>query len=588
MIPPMSNPKRFVSAAVCFCLAWLSGCGGGGDSTPDPSTGTLEAGRVSGLHFETPTQSGTTDANGTFAYLPGETVAFSIGGVQLGAAPGVAKISLFTLAGLTPPSTERVLRRELERATRSATPLVRAMNLARLLIALDVDSNPDNGIDLRGRESDLAGKQIDLGLGLNAFTDKLDRLAPNLTRNIPAARTLLFAYQASSLSVATHAPARYEVSPASSFALSSTITYFPNGARASEQPDPSMSGFNFSTITYTWDPLGRPLTTNFETRLEPAQIYSASLYINIYDARGNQVETVFEQRLLGTLAWRTAYGGAADGLGRIPVWTSTVDFNGDGVNDYTDIRRSTFDARGNALASTTSSDTNGDGVVDFRSSFVDTFDANDRLLTEIYETDSNVDGVADQRNTITLENAGPNVVVRTELVDVDADGVADHRLTWRQEIDRARNENVASIVTVHLPDGRLESDTEYIMTYDHDNRLLTRVVTDDYDGDGIVNRSESSAYEYDGEGSLISATFEQADTFFGNSTRSSTHYSYGADGERTASVTRTDSDADGVFDNEITTQITNQEFSDGVLALAQQYFNFAASTVLVGGGAAST
>ncbi|HEY6124762.1 MAG TPA: hypothetical protein VIV63_08930, partial [Steroidobacteraceae bacterium] len=136
----------------------LAGCGSGGDEdqTADELSGEFQAGGVSGLRYVTPTRSGVTDGAGTFKYLAGETVTFSVGGITLGHAPGSSGITPFTLAGMTPPTTEAALRRELDRASRTTSHFVRATNMMRLLLALVADSNPANGIDLRGRDAALA------------------------------------------------------------------------------------------------------------------------------------------------------------------------------------------------------------------------------------------------------------------------------------------------------------------------------------------------------------------------------------------------------------------------------------------------
>src|SRR6476646_9328075 len=99
--------------------AVLSACGGSSDSGNSGQaevSGVFQAGGAQGVHYSTPTRSGSTDAAGTFKYLPGETVSFSIGAIQLGSAPGAASVTIFTLSGSTPPTTELALRRELDRA----------------------------------------------------------------------------------------------------------------------------------------------------------------------------------------------------------------------------------------------------------------------------------------------------------------------------------------------------------------------------------------------------------------------------------------------------------------------------------------
>ena len=70
-------------------LVLLAGCGGGGgSSTVSTSTGKFIDSAVAGLSYTTTSQSGTTDANGTFQYKSGETVNFKLYEQQILAVPG--------------------------------------------------------------------------------------------------------------------------------------------------------------------------------------------------------------------------------------------------------------------------------------------------------------------------------------------------------------------------------------------------------------------------------------------------------------------------------------------------------------------
>ena len=60
-------------------------------------------------------------------------------------------------------------------------------------------------------------------------------------------------------------------------------------------------------------------------------------------------------------------------------------------------------------------------------------------------------------------------------------------------------------------------------------------------------------------------------------------YEYGTSGERTSWRSRLDIDGDGVFEFDFNTQVTSQEFTDGVLMLGYQYFE-GSEIVVVGGG----
>ena len=86
----MSNTKSYAMIALAVLLIAFSnvGCsgggGGGGDGEGDnissgPRSGIFVDNAVEGLQYETSTQSGITDVQGTFQYIEGETITFSIG-----------------------------------------------------------------------------------------------------------------------------------------------------------------------------------------------------------------------------------------------------------------------------------------------------------------------------------------------------------------------------------------------------------------------------------------------------------------------------------------------------------------------------
>ena len=121
--------KWFNSLSVVVVMSLtLTACGGGGDGGTQPvaapSTGVFIDSPVQGLTYSSSPSglSGLTGPNGEFLYRAGDLVAFSIGGRQIGAAPGQPQITPFTLLG------------------RTATPSVThagPVNVAQLLLALD-------------------------------------------------------------------------------------------------------------------------------------------------------------------------------------------------------------------------------------------------------------------------------------------------------------------------------------------------------------------------------------------------------------------------------------------------------------------
>lgn len=143
--------KSFKSL-LCCCVASLSlslvGCGGGGggsssgpgsnnDSVASTSTsqqsvvqqGQFVDSAVSGLWYETETQSGYTDENGFFFYLDGETVTFYLGQTELGTVDAKSLV--------TP----------LDMLSEDDHP-DKLQNMLRILQTLDADADTSNGIEL--------------------------------------------------------------------------------------------------------------------------------------------------------------------------------------------------------------------------------------------------------------------------------------------------------------------------------------------------------------------------------------------------------------------------------------------------------
>lgn len=139
--------RKIVSVLLVSILASCGGGGGGGGSpspsnlnppgggtpTPDLQTGIFSDSPVAGLRFVQGPLSGYTDAQGQFTYDANQSapVQFFIGELYLGSAPGAAVVTPFDLSINGTPVT-----------------LDAGINISRVLISLDSDTNPDNGITL--------------------------------------------------------------------------------------------------------------------------------------------------------------------------------------------------------------------------------------------------------------------------------------------------------------------------------------------------------------------------------------------------------------------------------------------------------
>lgn len=146
-----------------FSLVACGGGGNGGDSGGTPSGPSLQEGvfldtAVEGIEYETATQSGVTDSNGTFKYHEGETITFSIADVVLGQA--------VTKSPMTPINL-------VEGATDQTHPTV--TNICRLLQSLDKNGNLDDGITISDEiRNEVANRPIDFTQSTEDFGNDPD------------------------------------------------------------------------------------------------------------------------------------------------------------------------------------------------------------------------------------------------------------------------------------------------------------------------------------------------------------------------------------------------------------------------------
>ncbi len=173
------SERVFSNVSILALSMMLSACGDDGNGTGGIGgaggtggsggalTGFLVDSPVSGVAYETLTQSGLTDAEGAFQYLAGETVRFTLGDILLGEVSGQAEVTPFDLAGAEVVTGRRNLREGLG----FADPALRVVaNLALLLQSFDDDDDPSNGINIpEGVAALFSGVDLDLTQPLFGF-----------------------------------------------------------------------------------------------------------------------------------------------------------------------------------------------------------------------------------------------------------------------------------------------------------------------------------------------------------------------------------------------------------------------------------
>jgi hypothetical protein len=154
--------KNYQGLAFLLLALAISGCDNDNDSSSSENgkTGTFIDSPVANINYRTFSRSSVTNDAGEFNYSGRDFIIFSIGDIDL---PGVNATPIITPLDLA--------------QTDDVTDTV-AINIARLLISLDADSNPLNGIWISDQAKSVAqGMTVDFGS--ESFDDDVAALVAN-------------------------------------------------------------------------------------------------------------------------------------------------------------------------------------------------------------------------------------------------------------------------------------------------------------------------------------------------------------------------------------------------------------------------
>ncbi|HVZ45178.1 MAG TPA: esterase-like activity of phytase family protein [Ramlibacter sp.] len=210
----------------------LAGCGGsdgGGSQSVTPSQGVFGDSAVRGIHFKTATQEGDTDAAGTFRFLPGETVTFSLFGTVLGTAAASANV--------TPA--------DLKNGSGAALSGSALTSMLQVLQSLDSDHDPGNGIAISATAfpagcspTDASACAVSGPLAWANFANYIDSV-PSLARNA----TLTQAVSAATLGTRLYAQASSTGAALPPYANWGTLPIAGSGYGSALTPEPGKAGF---------------------------------------------------------------------------------------------------------------------------------------------------------------------------------------------------------------------------------------------------------------------------------------------------------------------------------------------------------
>lgn len=462
-------------------------------------TGRFIAPPVSGLYYETATISGETNLNGEFDYKEGEEITFKVGDIVLGKATATEKISPFELAGITPPTTYKEVKKIWESLVSSEiyrTPITFeiAVNLAQFLQTIDIDDNPDNGITISRELHNFAqGKTIDW-------------------KNIPISRELPVSYE-----VFSNSSYNTYYSPLLRFIGQARQAGLWGGSRAIREPllalDTLYKGMGLTPqISVALESLSlQPASSSEETITYNAdQLISQANYTNVSEGTVTNNSRYFEwesnNRLKQVSDKSYIFGTIKDNsAGQLDIlldtnWDGTFDalksYSSDAINNkisysFTNLdgklkEHKTITYHNNGYPALLEQDENGDGKIEKRL----TYDLNTHLLSE--QNDKDGDGKLEKRTIYSYDDKGNNTVIES---------YNDDKLIERETINYTydKKNNIILEEYDYEADGTI--DTNFTYAYDTNNNKIL----DEYKSDGII--SSRDIYAYDKNNNLVLSEF---------------------------------------------------------------------------------
>ncbi|WP_226701912.1 hypothetical protein [Microbulbifer elongatus] len=523
-----------------------SSSGAGAGSGAEMSGTFLE---LEGIGYRTPSFSGVTDSDGTFRYRDGEQVEFFLGGIILGEAAGADELTPFDLAGSAPYTEEADLRAALENHQwPDALDIV--SNIMLLLLTLDRDQNPDNGIDLSGWNADLADYRVDFFYDLYAFPYRrgLDSLpaiktAFSIKYQLPLDAPLVYLYDVLGIVVPVHLPVRETRNIQDDEQIEQEVRWEYNSLGLPRIVDftvlPDTAETWRERLSYDYDSLGRRIFMLRETDTDENGTVDF-FYRNerFYSDNGFLVRVVEEDGEL-LVGERRVYRFEYDDGGNNVLSVYELDDNVDEILDSLFRVESLYDEDGLLEWRLEELDLNADGIVERRQRFEFLYNRNGLLLELVDTLDdgdlASADGVVDVRSEVEFRyGSGERLFREIQRIDDNGDGVVDRENTYEYVYltnGKLREQTWEFDVDA---DGTVESRRTFTYRYTNDNNLFSEEMTLDNDADGTPEAREQIEYRYNSRGQLREveiATYNGSDDL---QSRLFFERTYGVDGQLTS------------------------------------------------------
>lgn len=518
--------QQFSTAALTVVLGLgLSACSGSSSKNKLPTAQLTLGGKavsIDGLGYKSASVSGVT-RGGKFNYKQGESVEFMLGDTVLGnlTDPTNAKLENVLQGSYQLPTDEISFKQALNNTIDmpELAPLGKLdgihllSNKVKLLLLLDADREPSNGLDLADWHAKLAGSQLDLNTSLYDSSNFL-ALFQNASKPAQFAPSLIDL--AAPLSYYTEAVAGQisvskldeltVVNPTSAITTVHTFTFDAFGRITKSVADKRRNSdldqpFSEDTYEYQYD--------NFGQTKETLTIQKRSLDQDTPDAPYVSKET------------RT-HTGYYNNRQNGPLYSKYVNRTGDSLDNLTfssDETSISADTIPFQIVGYSNSNVERSGK-HYRYDYVYKYDALGRVTdssgaNKYYEADDTlIHDHAVDHETYSYQKISSQQQIKEEVVDDAEDGVIDGSPDYKRITTRNTDSNNRLSVCTSLtknPDESIRSGSEHRYSYaDEISKLPTSLTGfSDSNKDGVITENEKSSSkskEYNQQGQLIKSS----------------------------------------------------------------------------------
>lgn len=517
----------------------------GGDSKGKTSTGQLSNINVSGLSYQTDSQSGEL-VDGYFKFKSNETVHIQLSGQTLfSIEPGQGNIT-----DLISHWPQDWLEFEdsfySDDADDSLKEFTRMANVFQLLHNLDADNNSDNGFDVTAySQSNFTGLSQQLETNLYDF------------------------YHQTLLQVAGQTSATRKVTPMTSvghlFDLGNHSIAYEQRTKSLEDHD--NDGTPEASYQFDYDDNGWVVGQGGDNDLD-GNIENYSQF-ELNDS-GLQVKNTFtsDRNSDGTIQYRSEVTTQYNDLNLIHQSERLSDYQGDGEFDQRTLQEYQYDAYGRMIQETYSNDSGNDGS--YNSQQVTAYSYNDQglgILT-VEKSDDDLDGETDAVTTFnfTYDQQG-NLIEESRFHDDLKDDSGDSKFVQALSYDEAGNELTNNQKNYDEND-TLTFEQMQTHTYNDAGKIASTEVFSDYSGDGSVDFKSNAAYTYYDNGKMHT----RISRIYSNGVDLSSHSKFTSEyndlGFIEVERIEQDSDKDGEYDS---TNIYRYSYTDQGNLLRTEY-----------------